>query len=406
MIGLRVRRWNLSAGCAWLFVAALCLAIVPVATADDLPDPAKPGPYPVGVTTMTLVDHSRTDTRTNGPRSLLTEIWYPAVDEARSLPKNKYSDFLMRGQAPVYRAALEFAFNAKAANIDEQFQNEAIRDAPVRDGKFPLIVFSHGNRSIRMQSTFWCDHMASHGYIVVAADHTGNAAVTIVDGKLVMFKEEDIEQAQVDRPQDVSFLIDSMHRLSRGEDSRFAGRVDMERVGAAGHSFGGYTVTRSIEIDPRIKAIAPMASTLDPERENFKTPVMMIVATEDATLGLERNENIRNYFAASQGPRYLIEILDAGHFSFSDMFQFKPNIGDGVGKGERITKPGEPIDYLDMQTTYDIVNSYSTAFFGVFLQDREGYRDYLKANHFAELVSHDYGQPGKAPVAVGAGAGN
>ncbi len=384
-----------------LFVA-ICLSSASV-LAEELADPAKPGPYPVGVTTMTLVDHSRTDARTESPRSLLTEIWYPAADAANDMPKNKYSDFLMRGRVPAYRAALEFAFQARAANIDEQFQNEAVRDAPVRDGEFPLIVFSHGNRSIRMQSTFWCDHMASHGYVVVAADHTGNSAVTVVDDKLVLFKEEGIEQAQIDRPRDIRFLIDSMQRFAKGEDSRFAGRIDLDHVGAAGHSFGGYTVTQAIEIDPRIKAIVPMASTLDPKRENFSTPVMMIVATEDATLGLERNENIRRYVAASQGPRYLVEILDAGHFSFSDMFQFKPNAGDGVGKGERITKPGEALDYLDMQTTYDIVNSYSTAFFGVYLQQREGYREYLTRNHFAELVSHEHGQPGRSPAGVGAG---
>lgn len=382
------------------FASLLCGS---VAWGAELPDPAKPGQYPVGVTTMTLVDHSRTDAKTGGSRSLLTEIWYPAVDEARHLPKNKFSDFLMRGQVPVYRAALEFAFQANASNIDEQFQNQAVRDAHIRDGKFPLIVFSHGNRSIRMQSTFWCDHMASHGYIVVAADHTGNSAVTVVDRKLVLFDKDGVEGAQVERPRDVRFLIDTMHRFGGGEDSRFAGRIDIDNVGAAGHSFGGYTVTRAIEIDPRIKAIVPMASTTDLQRDNHATPVMMIFGTEDATLGLERNEKIRQYYAATQGPRYLVEILDAGHFSFSDMFQFKPDFGDGVGKGERITKPGEAVEYLDMQTTYDIINSYSTAFFGLFLKQHEGYRDFLKANHFAEIVSHDHGQAGTQPTAVGAG---
>jgi predicted dienelactone hydrolase len=198
-----------------------------------------------------------------------------------------------------------------------------------------------------------------------------------------------------------------MERFNRGEDSRFAGRVDMQHVGAAGHSFGGYTVTRAIEIEPRIKAVLPMASTLDPERNNFSTPVMMICATEDATLGLDRIEQIRHYCAACQGPHCLVEMLDAGHFSFSDMFQFKPNFGDGVGQGDRITKPGEPVEYLDMQTTYAIINSYSTAFFGVYLKEQAGYASYIANNQFPEFVHHELGETAApAAAAVGAGAGN
>ena len=61
------------------------------------PDPARPGPYPVGVTTTVFVDHGRTDKVTNQPRTLVTEIWYPATDDARSLPKNRYSEFFPGG---------------------------------------------------------------------------------------------------------------------------------------------------------------------------------------------------------------------------------------------------------------------------------------------------------------------
>ena len=43
-------------------------------------DYSKEGPYPVGVTTTTFVDESRTDQFTKKPRTLITEIWYPAAD--------------------------------------------------------------------------------------------------------------------------------------------------------------------------------------------------------------------------------------------------------------------------------------------------------------------------------------
>src|SRR6266576_1512630 len=62
--------------------------------ADDAPDLRAAGPFPVGVTTAVLVDSKRTDAFTKEARTLVTEIWYPATDDARKSPKNKYSDFL------------------------------------------------------------------------------------------------------------------------------------------------------------------------------------------------------------------------------------------------------------------------------------------------------------------------
>ena len=77
--------------------AAFGFAAVPAADAQELPDPQRLGPYPVGVTTLQLDDHGRTDPDTGGPRQLLTEIYYPAADDARNLPKAKSSDFVLKG---------------------------------------------------------------------------------------------------------------------------------------------------------------------------------------------------------------------------------------------------------------------------------------------------------------------
>src|SRR5713101_9223615 len=64
------------------------------------PEPLSAGPFPVGVTTTVFVDTSRTDNFTKQPRTLVTEIWYPATDDARRMPGNKYSDFIPGGATP------------------------------------------------------------------------------------------------------------------------------------------------------------------------------------------------------------------------------------------------------------------------------------------------------------------
>lgn len=379
------------------FVAPVLLSLMAVASATAAAtDPHPLGPYPIGVTTIAFVDHARTDPATGGPRTLLTEIWYPAVDEAKNLPKNKYSDFLMRGLVPGAYEAWEEGVNRTyktdwtVENFDKAHKNEAVRDARIRDGKYPLIVFSHGNGGARYGYTFWADHMASHGYIVVAPDHTGNSFITIVDGKIVRYDGNNRQYAGENRPIDVSFLITEMGRLNAGADSRFAGRVDMDRVGAAGMSFGGFTTIHVINTDDRIKAALAMAPVWR-ERTNYTTPIMMMIGTEDKTIGVRGNDNNRKYYEESKGPRYLVEIKDAGHFTFTDVFQIQKNFGDGIGTGVRITKEGEPVTFLSMEKSYDIINSYSVAFFGLHLKEEKEYAEFLAKNHYPQEVEYKFG---------------
>lgn len=375
-----------------LLFSVCCLAAASGFGETALPDPEKAGAYPVGVTTMTFVDHSRIDSATQEPRSLMTEIWYPATEETRGLPANRLSDFFLRNQSPELALLLMVGFGADLSEADAQFKNFAVRDARIAEGIFPLVLFSHGNGGLRMQNASWCEHLASHGYIVMAPDHTGNCALTFVNGDLVVMdgSREARERAAEDRPKDLSFLMDEMTRLNKGNDSRFLGRVDLSRIGAAGHSFGGFTCTWLINSDPRVKAIIPMAGVAE-ERTNFTCPVLLFIATEDATLSAERVELIRRYYRESQGPRYSIEFKDGGHFSFTEMHQLKPDFGDGVGSGKRVTN-GEPVDYPPMEVVFRLLNGYSTAFFDTYLKGKTEHANYLGQNHDPEGILH-YADP-------------
>ena len=255
---------------------------------------------------------------------------------------------------------------------------------PLPDGLFPLLLFSHGNTGLRMQNAFWCEHMASHGYIVMSPDHTGNAALTFLDGVLIPYQdsEEARKQASLDRPKDLSFLIDAMTRMNKGGDSRFFGRVDLEHIGAAGHSFGGFACTWVLNQEPRVRAAVLMAGAAK-ERTNFTTPVMTLIATEDKTLGAERVTLLRGYYDESKGPHYSVEFKNAGHFSFTEMYQLKPDFGDGIGQGKRVTN-GEPVTYIPMEKAFTLTNGYTTAFFGKFLKSINGYDAYLSANRDPE----------------------
>ena len=142
----------------------LALCCLTCALSSQVRNPEQLGPYPVGVTSIQVDDSSRPDPEL-GARPLRTEIWYPSVDATRGMPANKYSDFLLRGVVPGSIAEAESALGGyrkglTVADLDRTFQNIGVRDAQVRDGKWPLIVFSHGSGGTRVGDVYFTEFMA------------------------------------------------------------------------------------------------------------------------------------------------------------------------------------------------------------------------------------------------------
>lgn len=366
-------------------ILVLASVLIHCGTTAFAGSPEAPGPYAVGVTTLQLQDETRIDPVLQAPRPLLVEIWYPAAETARNGTPTKFTDFFMGGKDIQMNTILTIAFRFNIAEIDKHFKTLAVRDAEIADGKFPLLIFSHGNGGMRSQNTFWCDHMASHGYIVVAPDHTRNACATSFQGKVIPYDNEGRPQAALDRPKDVSFLIDALGKLNADASSRFSERVDLEHVGVAGHSFGGFTAMAAAAQDDRIDAIAPMAGVVPESVSASPRPLLLFVATEDDTIGEKGNAGARAYFEASPTPKYLVEFKDGGHYTFSDMDQINPNWGDGAGSGTRITD-GKPLDYIPMQRAHTLVNGYSTAFFDAHLKGSDTWAEYLHSNQLEQAL--------------------
>src|SRR5262245_56527370 len=191
-----------------LLAAAMALLVLRAAAAEPSArrstpgdDFRSPGPYPVGVRTIVLIDRGRQDEFAGGPRTLVTEVWYPAVDEARGQPKLRFSDFF----GP-YRELGATALNRELTAIGRAVHPLGVRDAGLREGKWPRLVFSHGNGGFRHQNTFQMDHLASHGYVVASPDHTGNASLTPLPGGAVGYDRKGRTRSAEDRPRDVTFL--------------------------------------------------------------------------------------------------------------------------------------------------------------------------------------------------------
>ncbi|WOJ97634.1 hypothetical protein R0137_03445 [Congregibacter brevis] len=101
-------------------------------------------------------------------------------------------------------------------------------------GPRPLLVFSHGFTSSRSNGTYLAEHLASHGFVVVAVDYP-LTSMGAPGGALV----EDV----INQPGDISFLIDTLLGYSAVSGHALSGKVDAERVGVLGISLGGLTST-------------------------------------------------------------------------------------------------------------------------------------------------------------------
>jgi predicted dienelactone hydrolase len=140
------------------------------------------------------------DPVTDAPRTLRLVYWYPTEDEG--LP------------AAVYGGP--------------QSATDAQIDATVADGPFPVMIFSHGYQGEVDNGTNLMAWFASHGWVVVAVEHTGN---TTLDGP------DAGSETLAQRHMDVSIALD--HALDGDE---MAAHTSPDHIFGTGHSFGGYTM--------------------------------------------------------------------------------------------------------------------------------------------------------------------
>jgi predicted dienelactone hydrolase len=107
-----------------------------------------------------------------------------------------------------------------------------------REGKTPVVILSHGLASNPEDFEGVAQYLASYGYVVAIPQHPGSdtkQAKALLEG----YSREVFELNEfINRPKDISYVIDELERRNQSE---FEGRLDLENVGVAGHSFGGYT---------------------------------------------------------------------------------------------------------------------------------------------------------------------
>jgi predicted dienelactone hydrolase len=242
-----------------------------------LPKPA--GPYPVGTTSLHLIDRSRPNPWTSSPsyRELMVSVWYPARDTQR-YPR---APQMLPGAAAHFGSAAGPAaqlYQVPAGTVDwAATLTSGHTGAPAAGGgPFPVVLYSPGTGEDRTWGTTLVQDLASRGYVVVTMDATYDSSEVefpggrVVDGLL----NQELQQAQKNgtlaalatkivnvRVADTRFVLDDLTALARGGHpsgaalpAGLAARLDLGRVGMFGVSAGGFTAAQAMAEDPRIKA--------------------------------------------------------------------------------------------------------------------------------------------------------
>jgi len=276
-------------------------------------DPEDWGPYPVGVRTLEITDPLRPD------RPLTTEVWYPAAESARGQEGETYgigTEELTELAGDDWGAlAALLALVWGDGDLLTLVETNAVRDAELAeaDPNRSLVLFSHGYRGVRYQSTFFTTWLASHGYVVAAPDHVGN---TMFDGS-----SSDWESV-VERIDDLAAVTSAM--AEQADSGTFADFFDPARVAWTGHSFGASTVLMAGAMDNRELvgiSLAPMFyedmhGVYDPESYDTRSAMLVLGGSEDTTCPLEHQEEA---YARTAAPKALGELDGARHFDFTDL---------------------------------------------------------------------------------------
>ncbi len=291
----------------------------------------------------------------------------------------------------------------------------------VRKTAGPLVILSHGFGSDRNFLTYIARHLASHGFTVASIEHPGSN-LSWLSGISIGGNPGDLLSASefIDRPKDVSFVLDEFAKLNQADDSSWQGKLNTQQVTVIGHSLGGYTalalaggelnlkelrqfcknrspIGRSpadwfqcaatdlpgnqIELRDRrvvqVMALNPMTGRLFGNKglAQVSVPTLVLTSTEDA-IAPALDHQLRS-FSQLGGPKYLISAIGGTHLSITDRANLNEALAQSTLVKEHIGKEADPLRQL--------LKGVSLAFVKQLTPDAQLYQPFLSPAYAQSL---------------------
>lgn len=404
-------------GLLLLILSALPPVLIPVMV---LPDPT--GSYTIGTKYLHFIDNNVKEgfvSESTKKREITAQVWYPANPIPNAKPEPYWDNADELSAIFTKRVSLMMKTPSFWLSHNSLTKTHSYLDAPFLNDKhsFPVLIYSHGFFfGVNKDNTALMEELASHGYIVFAIAHAYDAPFFIYPDKTIKSFDDrneplfsrlerymsdkylnslseklkgtknTFEQLEIlkeinsnsnviswqeglrERIADVRFLIDELEEMNRGS-GMFAGKLDLERLGVIGLSYGGTTAYRVCLVDKRIKAGVNM--------DGFTASCGMLGAnlTQPFMFMLSESNRGMNYFFynKAEDATYTITIAGAAHSNYSDVSLvggFMKLIGQ-LGK-------------IDGNRCVKIFNDYILAFFDKHLKGND--------SGFLDSPSPDYSE--------------
>jgi predicted dienelactone hydrolase len=272
--------------------------------------PVPSGRYSVGRQAFDLIDTARADQFSADPakhRELMVYIWYPAQHAVGQLMGEYLPGASELNKNPAAKDALDSEFGSIwPLIVSGSIRSHAISDAaPVNaPGGFPVVLFSHGVSSTTFSYTAQIEDLVSHGYVVVAIEHSDAAGIVLFpDGHIRLLRDAPAPPSPPKDPLQAMIASAEEGTQTGAEDVRFVldtlaqGKIplvkimDLKRVAAVGHSYGGTLTARACQLDTRIKAcisedgvVNPVGAFFDyPDHASLHQPFLLVEIAKHPT---------------------------------------------------------------------------------------------------------------------------
>jgi len=293
--------------CKWLRLvgASACLLLLVISILAPLSFPifklpTPSGLYNVGIRYDYYVDKSRKEYSTPDTTDfceMSTQIVYPAEVTGNMRPI-KYWENASEKSAIITKfwdGLPSFLFSYFSLIETHSYLNA---DIAIAKPNYPVLIFNHGSVAVSSLYTALLEELASHGYIICSIGHADYTPFFVKpDGQIKAFdlnneeyqskmrennddkvreianhlmSSNDLEEQESllrqfleINPQnqrslrrwsdDISFVVDELIKINNGK-SRLAGKLDLNRLGVFGNSFGGAASIQVCLTDKRFKA--------------------------------------------------------------------------------------------------------------------------------------------------------
>jgi dienelactone hydrolase len=294
---------------ALISIAAVELSLAAATKAQSLPEPR--GPYPVGRITFHLGDDGR---------QFVVQAWYPAQFTANAKPAPWVpADRLIHEEKGYVGMMVRRSSDPSAKDVSKVMTSVVVharQDVPLADSpkRFPVLLFAAGSQQIPSEYSCLTEDLASKGFVAIGYGPTVLGGRTWRD--------------------DLTQVLDHLAVWNSTRGHLFFGRLDLDRIGAFGHSFGASAISIIAAYDKRLKAIVLIDGGGRLEDARAIPALIFNSGGADAARKNPDAENTiaRNLYLRWSKPGTLVTLEGAVHMSFTDMAVIKAFELPGDGK--------------------------------------------------------------------------